>query len=297
MAKVTVGVPVYNGAEYLDKCLTCLRDQTYRDIEVLIFDNCSEDATSEIAQRFCAADSRFRYFRQPENLGPVANFAGVLEAAQAPFFMWRAADDTSDLDYIETLVALLLAHPERDLAVARVVASLPDGRGKRVYPVPRLLEKGGAAGRLVQIYQAHAPTWFYGLFRREAILSLLRKVVASYPYFWGWDDVTMFALTFDRKVIGTNATTFYQYLRFAPPKRDAVQRAKRDDEKLEMGRSLVAFAHRHVDQVITAPAERWFYHLVVAHFGHKRGYSFTKRLRRSLIRSTGLVPRRPNSQA
>ena len=50
MAQVTVGVPVYNGADFLEKSLACLRDQTYRDIEVLIFDNCSEDATGEIAQ-------------------------------------------------------------------------------------------------------------------------------------------------------------------------------------------------------------------------------------------------------
>ena len=40
----------------LENCLTCLRDQTYRDIEVLISDNCSEDATGEIARRFCDAD-------------------------------------------------------------------------------------------------------------------------------------------------------------------------------------------------------------------------------------------------
>ena len=294
MAQVTVGVPVYNGADYLDKCLTCLRDQTYRDIEVLIFDNCSEDATGEIAQRFCAADSRFRYFRQPQNLGPVANFVGVLEAAQAPFFMWRAADDTSDLDYIETLVALLLAHPERDVAVSRIVASLPDGHVKMVHPVSGFLDKGGAAGRFAQLQNSHS-AWFFGLFRREVIQPLLRKVVASYPYFWGWDDVTMFPLQFDRKVIGTNSTTFYQYLRFPTPPLDSAKRAARDDEKLEMGRCFLAFAHRHVDRTITARAERWFYHLMVAHFGNKRGYSFSKRLRRSLIRSSNSILPRPTN--
>ena len=130
MAQVTVGVPVYNGADYLDKCLACLRDQTYRDIEVLIFDNCSEDATGEIAQSFCAADPRFRYFRQPENKGCTPNFLDVLEAANTPYFLWRAADDTSDLNYIETLLALLQRHPERDMAVPNIVGSLPRRTGK-----------------------------------------------------------------------------------------------------------------------------------------------------------------------
>ena len=284
MAQVTVGVPVYNGADFLEKSLTCLRDQTYRDIEVLIFDNCSEDTTGEIAQRFCAADQRFRYFRQPQNRGAAANFLAVLEAAQTPFFMWRAADDTSDLDYIETLLALLLAHPERDVAVARIVAALPDGRVKRVHPVSRLAQRGWAAGRLAQLYNSHS-AWIYGLFRREAILPLWREAIASYPHVWGLDDVTMFPFEFDRRVIGTNATTFYQYLRLPPPRRDSAQRAARDDEKLKMGRSFMAFAHRHVNRVISNPAERWFYHLAVAYFGHKRGYSFSKRLRRRIVRA------------
>ena len=288
MAQVTVGVPVYNGADFLEKCLTCLRDQTYRDIEVLIFDNCSEDATGEIAQRFCTEDPRFRYFRQPENKGASRNFLEVLEAARTPFFLWRAADDTSDLNYVETLLGLLLNHPERDLAVPRIVAALPDGRVRCIHSVSPAIEKGGAAGRIAQLLHSH-PAWFYGLFRRQSVLPILRDVLAVYPYGWGADDVMLFPFEFDRKVTGSNATAFYQYLRFPPPRRNATQRAERDDEKLEMGRCFMAFAHSHVDRVIENPAERWFYHLAVAYFGHKRGYSFSKLFRRSLVRSLGLA--------
>ena len=127
MAEVTVGVPVYNGGDLLEASLVCLRDQTFRDIEVLIFDNCSQDSTAEIAQRFCAANPRFRYFRQPTNVGAPANFLAALEAASSPYFLWRAADDASDANYIETLLALLIANPDRDIAVARIVSRLPDG--------------------------------------------------------------------------------------------------------------------------------------------------------------------------
>ena len=238
MHQVTVGVPVYNGAQFLEKSLTCLRDQTHRDIKVLIFDNCSDDATGDIAQRFCAADTRFRYFRQPENKGAVLNFLGVLEAARTPFFLWRAADDTSDPDYIETLLTLLLANPKRDIAVGRIVSTLPDGCVTQVHTVSPLIERGGAIGRLAQLFCSHHASWIYGLFRREAMIPILREVVADYPYLWGVDNVTMFPLEFDRKVIGTNATAFYQHLRFSPPRRDHAERAARDDEKLRWaGRS------------------------------------------------------------
>ncbi len=216
MAQVTVGVPVYNGADFLEKSLACLRDQTYRDIEVLIFDNCSEDATGEIAQRFCAADPRFRYFRQPENKGAMRNFVEVLEAAQTPFFMWRAADDTSDINYIEVLLGLLLAHPERDAAVARIVAALPNGQVKRVHQVPPLIEKGGAVGRVAQLFYSH-PAWYYGLFRREVIEARWREVVSAYPYVWGADVVTLFSLEFDRKIMAQTLLPFTSIFAFPRP--------------------------------------------------------------------------------
>ncbi|MGA7325300.1 MAG: glycosyltransferase family 2 protein [Rhodomicrobium sp.] len=286
--KVSVGVPVYNGAAFLEKSLACLRDQTFRDIEILIFDNCSNDETGEIARRFCAADRRFRYHRQPINKGPALNFLEVLEKASARYFMWRAADDTSDLNYVECLYSLLLAHPDRDIAVPRIVSALPDGQVTQEHLVSPLIERGGAAGRFAQLFRSHQ-SWIYGLFRREAMIPIFKDVVREYPYVWGADFLSLFPLEFDRKVIGTNATAFRQYLRNPAPRRDKAQRASRDDEKIEMGRSFMAFAHRHVDHSIANPLERWFYHLAVAYYGHRRACSFTKRIRRRLVWSFGMA--------
>lgn len=280
MAQVTVGVPVYNGARYLEKCLTCLRDQTYRDIEVLIFDNCSTDATPEIAQRFCAADPRFRYHRQPENKGVLPNFAGLLEAAKTPFFMWRAADDTSDLNYIETLLTLLLEHPERDIAVPRILSALPDGRIMRVRQVSGLIGKGNELDRFAQLFLTHE-NWFYGLYRREALTPIFREVLADYSEPWGIDNLTLFVLAFDGRLIGSNATTFYHYLRY-PNRAKSLTSVH---TKIERGRLFAAFAHRHVNRRVSNPAKRWYNHLVAAYFVHKRALSFTKRLRQGLYYS------------
>lgn len=288
MAQVTVGVPVYNGAKFLEKSLTCLREQTFRDIEVLIFDNCSEDATGEIALRFCATDPRFRYFRQPENKGAAKNFIDVLEAAKTPFFLWRAADDTSDLNYIETLLALLIAHPECNIAVSRIVSVLPDGKVMNVHPVTPLMGRGEAIDRLAQLFGSHC-SWIYGLFRRETMIPIYREVTANYPQVLGADNLMMFVFQFDRKVIGTNATTFYQYLRYPEPRLSSAMRARRDDAKIERGRLFSAFAHKHVGRTISNPVRRWIYHATVAYFVHKRSCSVTKRLRRGLARSLRLA--------
>ena len=283
MAQVTVGVPVYNGAEFLSRSLVCLRDQTYRDIEVLIFDNCSEDETGEIARRFCAEDPRFHYFRQSENKGPTPNFLAALEASQSPFFLWRAADDTSDADYIEKLLALLLAHPERDIAVSRIVSLSPEGRPLQVHSVSPMIAKSGALGRLGQLFYSHHGSWIYGVFRRDAMIPVLKDVMATYPYVWGWDNVTMFSFEFDRKVIGTNATSFQQYVRARAAGKSRARRAKRDDDKIAMGRAFMAYARRHVRREIGSPLERAFYQVVLTYFGHRRVASFSKILRRRVF--------------
>ncbi len=278
---VTVGMPVYNGAQWLEKSLACLRDQTFRDIEVLIYDNRSEDATREIAQRFCADDPRFHYVRQPENKGALRNFLEVMEAARSPYFMWRAADDVSDLNYIETLLTLLQNHPERDLAAPRIVNAFPDGRVLVDHRVSPSIERGGAMGRLAQIFLCH-PGWYYGLYRRQAIGQVWPRVLKEFPYLKVADVAALFAFSFDRKIVGTNETTLYGLLRYPRPRETVARRVELDDEKIERARALIAFANRHVDRTIGDAAGRFFYRLAVAYFGAKHGYSLSKRLRRRL---------------
>ena len=65
---VTVGMPVYNGAATIEGAMRSLLDQTFTDIELLVSDNASSDATSDVVARLAAADARVRYVRQPVNL-------------------------------------------------------------------------------------------------------------------------------------------------------------------------------------------------------------------------------------
>ena len=55
---VTIGLPVFNGADYLEQCVRSLLDQTEADFVILISDNCSTDATPEICARLVTEDPR-----------------------------------------------------------------------------------------------------------------------------------------------------------------------------------------------------------------------------------------------
>ena len=72
--RVSVVVPVYNVAPYLDACLESIAQQTVADLEVVIVDDGSTDESPAIGERFAAADPRFRLVRQANaGLGAARN--------------------------------------------------------------------------------------------------------------------------------------------------------------------------------------------------------------------------------
>ena len=70
---VSILTPVYNGEAYLAACLESVQRQTYRNFRHVIINNCSTDATLEIAQQFAARDPRVTVVTNPEFVGIIEN--------------------------------------------------------------------------------------------------------------------------------------------------------------------------------------------------------------------------------
>lgn len=105
--RVSIGLPVYNGAATIAFALDALLGQSYRDFELVISDNASTDATARICEDYALRDPRVRYLRQPSNVGAWRNFGHVVTQAQGEFFMWAAHDDWWSVNWLETLVQAL----------------------------------------------------------------------------------------------------------------------------------------------------------------------------------------------
>ncbi len=276
MARITIGVPVFNGMPYLREALDCLKAQSFTDFEVLIFDNASQDESAAIAAEFCAADPRFRYFRQPVNKGPIGNFLDALQAAESPYFAWRAADDFCSPDFLQTLFGLLEAAPDKDLAACRIVSRKHDGSFECHHDFPSLDGGGGPADRLRLLFGAHA-SWIYGLFRREALLPLMHEVGEHYPDPWGWDYVALFPLLLAGRAVGTNATAFIQGL--DPAKKARQDRRTRSDLKIRLRAIFLALAARHIRQQFQHRPARLFYRGAAFFYANKRICTWRKVLR------------------
>lgn len=209
MAEVTVGVPVYNGADLIAESLDCLVNQTFRDIEILIFDNASTDATQQIVEGFAARDSRIRYVRRPANLGAIQNFIDPLDQATSPYFMWRAHDDLSSPDYIEKLLAGLKRNPGAKLATGTIEHVRRAGRKTEIL-VPRLPPRSLPAIEIVQLmFRSHAG-WYYGLWETATLRTLVHRIWTEFPYAWASDHLTLYPLLLDRAVAAVPETRFIQ---------------------------------------------------------------------------------------
>ena len=92
---LTIGIPTYNRARYLDECLASIWKQQGVDltrVEILISDNASADETTLVAKKWRDCFPRFTYIRHSDNIGSARNFRNVLDRA-AGSYVWLFSDD------------------------------------------------------------------------------------------------------------------------------------------------------------------------------------------------------------
>ncbi len=113
---VSVGVPVFNGEQFLPFALESLLSQTHTNLQIIISDNASTDGTEEICKSFAARDKRIQYHRNEKNLGAARNYNITVEMAKGKYFKWAAHDDMCKPTFIETCVDVLENEPNVSLA-------------------------------------------------------------------------------------------------------------------------------------------------------------------------------------
>ncbi len=128
---VTLGMPVFNEAEFLAESLENLLSQTYSSLEIIIADNGSTDATQEICLAYAKKDPRITYVRHPKNIGQNASFNYVPRSASGTYFAWVSGHDILDATFVEDCVKALEADSSAVLAYPRTVNMLADGTHTR----------------------------------------------------------------------------------------------------------------------------------------------------------------------
>jgi glycosyltransferase involved in cell wall biosynthesis len=112
----TFGMPVFNGANFIERAIDSILGQDLDDFELVIADNGSTDATEEICRGYVDADERVTYHRSPENRGAAWNYTRLVPLAKGRYFKWTSHDDMIEPSYLRLISTELDDHPEASLA-------------------------------------------------------------------------------------------------------------------------------------------------------------------------------------
>ena len=91
--KIDILLATYNGEKYLKEQLDSILNQTYKNIRIIISDDCSKDTTPEILKEYQKKDDRIELHIQKNNLGVVKNIEFLLRKVKSPYYMLADQDD------------------------------------------------------------------------------------------------------------------------------------------------------------------------------------------------------------
>lgn len=172
---VSIGMPVYNGENYIREALDSLLAQTFTDFELIISDNASTDGTQAICEAYAANDARIKYIRQSENLGAGKNFEYVLEHSCGKYFMWAAHDDMWAINWLEALINQI--RPD-DFSLRGSIRYMRNGK-IIIERFPQNYKKND----YIRCFMAAETTmnarnfYIYGLFVRSKLMQLDRSIL------------------------------------------------------------------------------------------------------------------------
>lgn len=168
---VSVGMPVYNSALWLEASIESILGQTFGDLELIISDNASTDATMAICERYAHTDARIRLLRSPENRGANENYMTALRAARGVYFKWASSNDICAPTFVEKCVEALDLDSTAVLACPR--SSLFEDSVEQATPYDRDLKLLATepAERFIGLHNGMAlNNAMNGVIRREALL-------------------------------------------------------------------------------------------------------------------------------
>jgi glycosyltransferase involved in cell wall biosynthesis len=101
---ISIGLPVYNGENFVAEAIQCVLDQTFSNWELVICDNSSTDRTLSICREFADQDSRIRVYQNARNMGVSFNYNEVFRLSRGQYFKWIAHDDLFAPRFIESCI-------------------------------------------------------------------------------------------------------------------------------------------------------------------------------------------------
>lgn len=125
--KLSIIVPVYNAEKYMEKCLDRLLEQSYKNIEIIIVNDCSQGNCEDIAEKYKKIDDRVKYIKHEKNKGLFQARITGSSIATGDYIAFLDSDDYVSIDYYRTLINNIQGN-DSDIAMGNMVLEYDDGR-------------------------------------------------------------------------------------------------------------------------------------------------------------------------
>ena len=205
---VSVIVPVYNSEKFLQEALKSIREQTYSNIEVLMIDDGSTDASPHICDDFAREDERFRVIHQ-ENKGPSAARNRGIDEAKGEYITFVDNDDLLHKDYVKILYDLCVEH-QCDIALTKSFPFLEEDTIPYGEPETKLtfMDRKQLSIQLLDMGWTGLAVTMAKLFKR----SLFQNIRFNEQRIIGDDDSTIYLLYWasDKSVLFQSPLYFYR---------------------------------------------------------------------------------------
>lgn len=172
---LAVGMPVFNGARWLEESIESILSQSFSDFELFIADNASTDETEAICRRYVDRDSRVRFHRHEHNRGALRNYNDVFAMTASKYFKWASCSDICKPTLFERCVETLEARDDVVLAYAQTMLFSSVTGQQRLFYQNLTLEADSPSNRI-----GIALDWLEGLnnayngvFRRSALVNVM----------------------------------------------------------------------------------------------------------------------------
>jgi len=120
MSTITTVIPTYKRPQLLIRAIDSVRSQTWKDIAIVVWDNCSEDATEGLVLDIAKTDPRVTYFKNTENIGAFENFKKGLNNIETEFFSILSDDDYLEPEFYSEAMRHFDQYPDSGFVAFKV---------------------------------------------------------------------------------------------------------------------------------------------------------------------------------
>jgi glycosyltransferase involved in cell wall biosynthesis len=120
MPTITTILPTYKRPMLLNRAIDSVRSQTWRDVEIMVRDNCSEDATEQLVCEIAKIDPRVKFIKNAANIGPHENIRLGLDDVKTEFFSILSDDDYLNPDFYSYAMRVFDQYPDAGFVACSV---------------------------------------------------------------------------------------------------------------------------------------------------------------------------------